>query len=167
MEARAHPRTRLSVPVGLYCADKKTYYRRKINNISVGGLFISGTPCGRGGTQLEVIVNPAERAPQASDRYGARVVRSSVSGFALKFNHLDEQKKRSLEDIIWPTWDGEKLFEGLLIVARHENIIDLAGWMRLTSLLCHQYRRLCCKNHNYYLVIVKMIWECMISGNTI
>ncbi len=151
MEARAHPRTRLSVPVGLYCADKNRCYRRKINNISVGGLFVSGSPCGHSGVQLEVIVNPTERAPQSSDRYTTEVVRSSASGFALKFNHLDERKKRVLEDITWPKWDGEKLFEGLLIVAPHEDIVDLAGWMRLTSLLCNQYRRLCCKNHLYHL----------------
>lgn len=151
MEARAHPRTRLSVPVGLYCADKNTYYRRKIGNISVGGLFVAGSSCGRIGVQLEVIVNPANQALEPSERYAAAVVRSSASGFALKFNHLDEQKKRSLEDVIWPKWDGEKLFEGLLIIAPHENIDDLAGWMRLTSLLCNQYRRLCCKNHYYHL----------------
>ena len=151
MDARAHPRTRLAVPVGLYCADKNRYYRRKINNISVGGLFVSGSPCERSGAQLEVIVNPTTQAPQASDRYTTEVVRSSASGFALKFNHLDEQRELALEDIIWPKWDGEELFEGLLIVAPHEDIVDLAGWMRLTSLLCNQYRRLCCKNHLYHL----------------
>jgi len=151
MEARAHPRSRLSVPVGLYCADKNRYYRRKINNISVGGLFVSGTPCARNSTRLEVTINPAKRVQEAPDRYTAEVARSSASGFALKFNHLDEQKRRLLEDIIWPKWDGEQLFEGLLIVAPHEDIVDLADWMRLTSLLCNQYRRLCCRNHIYHL----------------
>jgi len=151
VEARTHPRSRLSVPVGLYCADKNKYYRRKINNISVGGLFVSGTPCARNGTRLEVIVNPARRAQEASDRFTAEVVRSSASGFALKFNHLDKRKIRMLDDIIWPEWDGEELFESLLIVARHEDIVDLAGWMRLTSVLCNQYRRLCCKNHICHL----------------
>jgi hypothetical protein len=83
VEARAHPRSRLTVPVGLYCADKNRYYRRKINNIRVGGLFVSGTPYARNGTRLEVIVNPARRAQEASDRFTAEVVRSSASGFAL------------------------------------------------------------------------------------
>jgi len=137
--------------VGLYCADKNRYYRRKINNISEGGLFVSGAPCARNGTRLEVTINPAKRAQEASDRYKAEVARSSASGFALKFNHLDELKRRVLEDIIWPKWDGEQLFEGLLIVAPHEDIVDLADWMRLTSLLCNQYRRLCGKNHSYHL----------------
>ena len=151
MEERAHQRSRLSVPVGLYCADKNRYYRRKINNISVGGLSVSGTPCGRNGTRLEVIINPANRAQKAFVRYTAEVARTSASGFALKFNHLDEQEKRLLEDIIWPKWNGKELFEGLLIVAPHEDIVDLAGWMRLTSLLCNQYRRLCCKNQFHHL----------------
>ena len=151
MEARAHPRSRLSAPAGLYCADKNRYYRRKINNISIGGLFVSGTPCARNGTRLEVIINPAKRAKQAPERYSAAVARSSASGFALKFNHLDEQRKCALEDIIWPKWDGEELFEGLLIVAPHEDIVDLADWMRLTSLLCNQYRRLCCRENIYHL----------------
>jgi hypothetical protein len=151
VDARAHPRTRLSVPVGLYCASQNTYYRRKISNISVGGLFVSGTPCGRHGSQLEVIVNPVNRELRPSDRYRAQVVRSSLSGFALRFNDLDEEKRRSLDEVIWPKWDGEKLFEGLLIIALHEDIADLAGWMRLTSILCNQYRRLCGKNHRYRL----------------
>ena len=151
MEARAHPRTRLSVPVGLYCADKHTYYRRKISNISVGGLFVSGSPCGRTGTRLEVVVNPINRPLQPSDRYAAQVVRSSISGFALQFNRLNDQKLQALEEVIWPKWDGENMFEGLLIIAAHENIVDLAGWMRLTSILCNQYRRLCGKNHTYRL----------------
>lgn len=151
MEARAHPRTRLSFPVGLYCADKNRYYLRKIKNISGGGLFVSGSPCELSGVQVEVIINPTKQVPQPSDRYTTEVVRSSASGFALKFNHLDEQRKRALEDIMWPRWDGKELFEGLLIVAPHENIVDLAGWMRLTSLLCNQYRRLCCKKHLVHL----------------
>jgi len=151
VEARTHPRSRLSVPVGLYCADKNRYYRRKINNISVGGLFVSGTPCARNGTRLEVIINPANRAQEAFVRYTAEVARTSASDFALKFNHLDEQEKRLLEDIIWPKWNGKELFEGLLIVAPHEDIVDLAGWMRLIFVLCNQYRRLCCKNHIHHL----------------
>ena len=61
------------------------------------------------------------------------------------------KKGRLLEDIIWPKWDGEQLFEGLLIVAPHEDIVDLADWMRLTSLLCNQYRRLCCRENIYHL----------------
>jgi hypothetical protein len=65
----------------------------------------------------------------------------------LKFNPLDELESLTLENVIWPKWDGRELFEGLLIVAPHENIVDLAGWMRLTSLLCKEYRRLCWKNH--------------------
>ena len=150
MEARAHPRTRLSVPVGLYCADKNRYYRRKISNISLGGLFISGASCGRSGIQLGVTVNPVNRALESSDRYPAQLIRRSVSGFALKFDPLDEQRMRVLEEVIWPKWDGEQLFEGLLIVAPHTDIVDLAGWMRLTSLLCNQYRRLCGKNHYHY-----------------
>jgi len=60
MEARAHPRSRLSVPVGLYCADKNRYYRRKINNISVGGLFVSGTPCARNSCLLYTSPSPRD-----------------------------------------------------------------------------------------------------------
>ena len=147
MEARAHPRARLAVPVGLYCSDKNRYYRRKIKNISIGGLFVSGTPCGPDIRQLDVVINPAKQAQQSCGRYPAQVVRSSASGFALKFNPLDELESLTLENVIWPKWDGRELFEGLLIVAPHENIVDLAGWMRLTSVLCKQYRRLRWKNH--------------------
>ena len=148
MEARAHPRTTLAIPVGLFCADKNRYYHRKIKDISVGGLFVAGAPCARNGMALDVIVNAARQSPEQTQRYESQVVRNSAGGFACKFTHLDECKTRTLEDIIWPQWDGENMFEGLLIVAAHEHADDLAGWLRLTSLLCNQYRR-CCKGHKY------------------
>ena len=97
---------------------------------------------------LEVVLHPVKQAQQSSDRFPAQVARVATNGFALQFNQLDEYKMRTLEHLIWPKWDGKQLFEGLLIVAPRTDIDDLAGWMRLTSLLCHQYRRLCSKNND-------------------
>ncbi len=145
MEARNHPRTRLSVPVGLYCTEKSTYYRRKINNISVGGLYVDGNPCGRKGAQLEVIINPAVSELESADRYTGEILRSCVSGFAMQFRYLDENQQRKMEELIWPKWDGEDMLEGLLIVAPREDVVDLADWMRLTSIVSRHYKRICSK----------------------
>ena len=40
-----------------------------------------------------------------------------------------------------PKWDGDNMYEGLIIFAERENIVDLSEWLRLTSLVCNQYRR--------------------------
>jgi len=148
MELRTHPRTRLKLPVGLYCADKNTYYRRKIGNISLGGMFISGTSCGQKGVNLDVMVNPGNTSPHESESYPAQVVRKSSDGFALRFNPMNEAERRMLQDVIWPEWDGKDNFEGMLIVATRENVDGLSGWLRLTSLICNQYKRACFQRHS-------------------
>lgn len=145
MEARAYPRTKLSLPVGLYCPKKDFYYHRKISDISVGGLFVSGRPCGPAGMAFDVIVNPAHTPVDQCQRFSAQVVRSTLDGFALKFSHLGQSERHSLEDVIWPKWDGENMYEGLLLIAAREDVKDLAGWLHLTSIVCNQYRRLCSK----------------------
>jgi len=33
------------------------------------------------------------------------------------------------------------MYEGLIIFAARESIVELSEWMRLTSLVCNQYRR--------------------------
>jgi hypothetical protein len=147
MELRAYPRTRLSLPVGLYCPDKNSYYRRKISNISMGGMFISGTSCGRNGMGLDVIVNPNNKSPEEPERYTARIIRNSTEGFALSFNNLGKLEREMLQDIIWPRWDGKDDFEGMLIVAARENVVGLSGWLRLTSLVCNEYKRVCNRPH--------------------
>jgi hypothetical protein len=40
-----------------------------------------------------------------------------------------------------PKWDGNNVYEGLIIFAEREDITDLSEWLRLTSLVCNQYRR--------------------------
>ena len=45
------------------------------------------------------------------------------------------------EDVLMPKWDGDNMYEGLIIFAERENIVDLSEWLRLTSLVCNQYRR--------------------------
>ncbi|GEM_PF-6046696 len=39
-----------------------------------------------------------------------------------------------------PEWDGQDMFEGLIIFAARESVVELSEWMRLTSLVCNQYR---------------------------
>jgi hypothetical protein len=141
MDARVHPRTSHSISVGLYCPEKDQFQNGKVRDISTEGLFFTGTPCARTGTQFSVVVNP--RNPDKSLTLSARVVRHTSNGFALRFHNISQQARQQLEEIIWPSWDGKDVFEGLLIVAAHENTGSFSGWLRLTSMLFN-YRRIWC-----------------------
>lgn len=142
-ENRAHPRTRLSLPVTLYCDRDNQHYDRKISNISMGGLYISGMPCGPVGMQLDISVHPPLSPVLPQQRFPASIVRKDMTGFALGFDNLDSGESLALEDIIWPRWDGQDTFEGLILVASRENITSLGEWLHLTSIVCNQYRRIC------------------------
>ncbi|HHJ17245.1 MAG TPA: hypothetical protein ENJ80_11160 [Gammaproteobacteria bacterium] len=66
-----------------------------------------------------------------------------ASGLRLR---LDGGVSQMSEDTLLPKWDGEDVFEGMLIFAAQENPADFSEWLRLTSLVCNQYRR-CARAH--------------------
>ena len=49
--------------------------------------------------------------------------------------------RRRLPVPVGSHWNGDNMYEGLIIFAERENIVDLSEWLRLTSLVCNQYRR--------------------------
>lgn len=147
MNGRSQPRTSHSLSVGLYCPEKDRFQNGKVRDISTEGLFVTGTPCARTGMQFSIVVNP--RDPANSLILSARVVRVTSDGFALRFENLSEQVRQQLEDIIWPAWDGKDVFEGLLIIAAHQDTYSFSGWLRLTSMLFN-YRRIWCHTNKHH-----------------
>jgi len=139
MDARVHPRTRLSVPVQLYCNRRNSYHNRKTGNISPGGLFINGSPCGSMGSEFDIFMECVETDDPL--RVRAQITRVAHNGFGMQFTGIDSCQIRLLEKVIQPDWDGRDPFEGLLIFAAREEVTDLADWLRLTSLVCNQYQR--------------------------
>ncbi len=142
MEARAHPRSSLRLNTELVCLDTQTHHQRCIRNISLGGLFVSGAPCGNTGMEVSLFVTPMDRPVEDSKRFPARIIRTSNSGFALKFGDIADSDSRILNMLANPQWDGKNLFDGLLIAASHEHVLSLSECLRLTSVVCNDYRRM-------------------------
>lgn len=142
MEARAHPRSSLQLKTELVCLNTQEHYQRYIRNISMGGLFVSGTPCGNTGMEVSLFVTPLNKPVEESKRFPARIIRTSNSGFALKFGDIGDSDNRILDMLTKPQWDGKNVFEGLLIAAAREHVMSLSECLRLTSVICNNYRRI-------------------------
>lgn len=147
MEARAHPRSSLQIKTDLVCPSTQTMYARYVRNISLGGLYVSGTPCATTGSELAVIMTPLGHAESDATRFPAKIARTASSGFALRFDPMSDRDSRILGDLINPSWDGKNVIEGLLIVAAREHVMSLSECLRLTSVVCNRYRRIC-TSHN-------------------
>lgn len=142
MEARAHPRSSLQLKTELVCLNTQAHYQRCIRNISMGGLFVSGSPCGNAGMEVSLFVTPMNKPVEDSKRFPARIIRTSNSGFALKFGEIGDSDSHILDMLTKPKWDGKNVFDGLLIAAAHEHVMSLSECLRLTSVVCNDYRRL-------------------------
>lgn len=139
MEARAHPRSSLQLNTEIVCLSTQTHHQRCIRNISMGGLFVSGTPCGNTGMEVSLFVTPMNKQVEESKCLSARIIRTSNSGFALKFGDSDSY---ILDMLTKPQWDGKNVFDGLLIAAAQDHIMSLSQCLRLTSVVCNDYRRM-------------------------
>jgi hypothetical protein len=142
MEARAHPRSSLQLKTELVCLSTQTHHQRCIRNISLGGLFVSGMPCGNTGMDVSLFVTPMNQAVEDSKCFPARIIRTSNSGFALKFGEISDSDNHVLDMLTKPQWDGRNVFDGLLIAAAREHVMSLSECLRLTSVVCNDYRRM-------------------------
>lgn len=143
MEARTNQRVKISVPVGMFSAGQPEIVKRQTADISTGGLYARGGSWGRTGQEVDVIIDPDGMGGTSSTPIRGEIVRQGASGFAVRFKYLGEAHIRQLEELIWPEWNGENLFEGMMILIMREQVTDLASWMHLTTILCSHYKRLC------------------------
>jgi len=108
----------------------------------MGGIFISGTPCGNTGREVSLFVTPMNKPVEESKCFPACIIRTSNSGFALEFNAIDDNDSRILDMLTKPQWDGRNVIDGLLIAASHSHVMSLSECLRLTSVVCNGYRRM-------------------------
>lgn len=143
MEARANQRVRLDLPVGMFAAGQPDIVKRHTGDISTGGLYVKGASWGRTGMDIEIVIDPDGVGGSSAKPITGEIVRQGANGFAVRFKYLGAEHIRQLEELIWPEWNGENLFDGMMILIMREQVTDLASWMRLTSILCRYYKRLC------------------------
>lgn len=127
--------------VGLYWPPNNRYEQRKACEVSLTGLFILDNPCPKTGEKIDIAIKTViQRSPLELSTY---VVSSGADGFALRYAGLSGQDRQTLKKIISPSWDGNNLLEGQLIYSAYEHVTDLAGWLRLTSVIDSQHQSLC------------------------
>jgi len=138
MDARTYPRSRLSIAVDLHCSARNCHLQGKIQDISAGGMFVIAPTRVQTGWQFDTCMKlPIWKEAQ---HINAIVRRIAGNGFALQFL-VDGGVQKMLEEMLLPDWDGDNVYEGLIIFAARETADDFAEWLRLTSLVCNQYRR--------------------------
>jgi hypothetical protein len=138
MDARTYPRRKLSVPVKLHCNDRNCHLQGRAKDISANGMFVIAPVRVQTGWQFDICMSSP--GWENEQHINATVQRITGYGFALRFL-LDSASQQILEDILQPNWDGDNVYEGLMIFAERENVVDFSEWLRLTSLVCNQYRR--------------------------
>jgi hypothetical protein len=131
-EARQHPRIPFRFAVELFGAADRQPEHCISSNISRGGMFVDGTVRLHEEEPLRVVLG-ADRSEQL--HLDAWVVRTNASGLACEFVGNSPATMEVLEALLAPTWDGENLLDGVMRFAPWHQDQELAGWMRLTSLV--------------------------------
>ena len=125
------------VPVDLYCPHKQMHKSARTLSIGERSLFIVGIPCLR--PNVDVIVsfgNPEDAILQIPCQVGL----VTLEGVMLNYQHHDSKYSHQLQRIIWPSWDGHNMLDGLLALACRDDIHDLAGLLRITK-IAEEWRR--------------------------
>ncbi len=130
-----------TIPVELYCPATNHSQKRQACNISLNELFILGNPCPQPGAVFDIVISSARQKTPL--RLSTCVARPGKDGFTLCYSCHSEQDRQALENIISPHWDGHNLLDGLLIFSAYEHVEDLAGYLRLTTLIDRHQQTLC------------------------
>jgi hypothetical protein len=131
-EARQHPRIPFRFAVELFGAADRQPEHCISSNISLGGMFADGMASFFKGEPVRVVLG-ADRSERL--HLDARVARTNASGLACEFVGNSPASMEVLEALLTPTWDGENLLDGVMRFAPWQQDQELAGWMRLTSLV--------------------------------
>jgi hypothetical protein len=131
-EARNNPRVAFRLPLDLYRGTETAPQRCQSNNICLGGIFANGARTLRENTDVRVVIDPDSHTGLHLD---AQVRRVSASGVACQFVSNSAATLEVLAALLTPTWDGENLLDGVTRFAPWNQADDLAGWLRLTSMV--------------------------------
>ena len=131
-ESRYHPRTAFRFALNLFRSNDRQSVTCVSHDICRGGLFAAGVHGFRENEPVRVVIGP-DRADAL--HLNARVVRTENHGLACEFVDNSPASLEVLDALLTPTWDGENLLDGVMRFAPWGRHDDLAGWMRLTSLV--------------------------------
>jgi hypothetical protein len=131
-DVRQHPRAAYRLAVDLYCGEDETWHHCHTANIGRGGLFAIGVLCLRPGDNVRVSLGRRQRGAL---QLHSQVARVSQVGAGLAFGGNGQAKMEMLAELLSPDWDGENLLEGVIKIGPWYRDEDLAGWMRMTSML--------------------------------
>ena len=137
-DARHHQRIAYHLPVDIYCGPQEERRECKTRDIGLGGFFAVGATCVRENDKVHV-----ELGPNDGDKLhlSGRVARISHGGAGLQFVGNSPATLEVLRALLVPDWDGGNLLDGVVKIAPWYRENDLAGWMRLTSIVS-DWRRL-------------------------
>lgn len=131
-DARQHQRIGFRLPVDLYCGEDDTRRVCFTRDIGLGGLFADGLRCLAPGDPVHIAISPGEHGRLDLD---SKVTRVNDEGAALKFIDNSPASMEVLQALLTPDWSGGHLLDGVLRIAPWYRDSDLAGWMRLTSIV--------------------------------
>ncbi|MCB1774152.1 MAG: PilZ domain-containing protein [Gammaproteobacteria bacterium] len=131
-EARRHPRIGYRLAVDVFCGNETTRRQCHTQDIGLGGLFAVGGQCLQREDEVQVELGPP--GPGTLHLTG-RVARVNANGAGVQFVGNSAATIEVLTALIEPKWDGQNLLDGIISIAPWYRQNDLAGWMRLTSLV--------------------------------
>ena len=131
-DVRRTQRVKHRLAVDLYCGHDAKLRHTHTYDIGLSGMFAVGVLCVRPGDEVRVSLGHKEAGAL---QLGARVSRVSLDGAGLEFVGNSPMAIELLRELLTPDWDGHDLLEGVMKIAPWYRGKDLAGWMRLTSMV--------------------------------
>lgn len=131
-EARNNQRVAFRLPVNLFKPSDTRAQACYSRDIGYGGIFAVGAGSCAEGEPLRIAIGPGNSDALHLD---GRVVRTCSNGAGCEFVGNSPANMEVLQALLSPTWDGESLLEGVVKFAPWYRDNNLAGWMRLTSMV--------------------------------
>ena len=131
-DARKHQRISCRLPVDLFCGNETKRLNCRTQDIGLGGMFAVGAQCLTGGDPVRV-----ELAPDSGSllHLDGRIIRTTTEGAGLQFVGNSPATIEVLQALLSPDWNGGLLLDGVIKIAPWYGDDNLAGWMRLTSIV--------------------------------
>ncbi|MCB1802967.1 MAG: PilZ domain-containing protein [Gammaproteobacteria bacterium] len=136
-EARNHQRITYRLGVDLFREADNQPQHCETRDIGFGGLYAIGANGLAADQEVRLAIG---REKGGGLHLDAHVVRIGHDGAAFEFSGNSPASLEVLHTLLTPSWDGRNLLDGVVQMAPWYREDDLAGWMRLTSLVSDWHR---------------------------
>ena len=137
-DARVNPRAAYHLAVDLYCGTETTPRRCQASDISSSGLFAATGHVMKPGQSVSVAIGDGGRTALHLNGVVRRV---APGGVGIAFTDNSPASLEVLEAMLTPRWGGTDLLAGVIELGRWDRTNNLAGWLRLTSLVAEMQNR--------------------------